>query len=256
MCKLVAAVCLAVTVSAASADTFTHRSTGQVLKGKLLGTVAKGGKTLLMVKTSAGDLRYLPELEWAADVERKPKPKPYEWPKLEYKGKVRDPRWLNKMYAYFKTRLLIVEGQAVDMDHAYGDFYYLTQGDYGKDAVHVKRILADDEMLLEARNWRYRGASLQYSAKVIHVKGIPTKGLVDGQRWEGELVCVGTYRSGGATMHSFRPPPKTRPELTPEQFADVLRSGFELIKWVWMKDGKLRDYHGRPKRYQRRVPVE
>lgn len=66
----------------------------------------------------------------------------------------------------------------------------------------------------------------------FHVKGVNTKGLVDGAEFAefyGPLVCIGTYSfvpvgGGSSTVWSY----VVHRRLTEEQFADALAKGFEL----------------------------
>ena len=74
----IAAVALLLGGPPAEGDTFTHKETGQALKGRLLGTVSEDGKTILVVRTDEGDGRLLPAAEWEVTPERSEHPKPPE----------------------------------------------------------------------------------------------------------------------------------------------------------------------------------
>ena len=65
---------------AARADSFTNAKTGEVVKGKVLGTVYKGGEEQYYVRTEKGKRRYLPKVEWTVEKDDTPatpeKPEP------------------------------------------------------------------------------------------------------------------------------------------------------------------------------------
>ena len=117
-------------------------------------------------------------------------------------------------------------------------------------------------MLLSYRGISYdvMGGMSPGRLHILHVKGVSTKGIVDGSVWDGLVACVGTFQyrattGGGKTVLSCRPLPSTRPPLTKAEFVTVLRSGFELVVWKKVKDGKVRDRNGKPKWYQKKTPV-
>ena len=108
------AACLALTRARAGADTFTHKTTRQELKGKLLGSVSRDRKTLFMVRLDAGDARYLPEADWEVTLDKPKRPERPPWPKVTYNGKPRQAAWLGKQYEKFKDKIAIVEGNYYD----------------------------------------------------------------------------------------------------------------------------------------------
>jgi len=117
-------------VRAALADTFTNKQTGEVLRGRLLGTAFKDGKEMLLVKTEDGKLRHLPRVHWSVSKEEQTPPEPesgqkpsedpaagegHEWPAVTYNGKARDAKWLEKAYARFKDQIALIEGRYFDL---------------------------------------------------------------------------------------------------------------------------------------------
>jgi hypothetical protein len=66
---------------------------------------------------------------------------------------------------------------------------------------------------------------------IFQVKGVPTKGLVDGASYDARLVCVGTYKYGSRTVPSYA----IHTPLTKEQFADALAKGFMLADYRTVK---------------------
>lgn len=113
-------------------------------------------------------------------------------------------------------------------------------GEYGViPPRRILQILGPDEMLVVG--------FISEGGRVVHFKGWPTEGLMNGQPWPfdphgmnpdeerepTEVAIVGTYRYGtvigaAATVPSAVPLQIFRKGITPEQFRDLLLSKAEL----------------------------
>lgn len=167
----------------------------------------------------------------------------WTWPEVSYKGKARSAEWCERHWRHFRSRVALVEGQGVDVERPVNA--YLAVGQAGKVRGKVLRIVGEDEMVVGAWSGAAGGIfGTSLKLKPMHVKGVPTRGVVDGATWEGTLAAVGTWRDGGSTVVSCRPISLPCEPLTRDRFVELLGTGYELA--VWKTDGKQR----------RRVPVE
>lgn len=162
--------------------------------------------------------------------------------RIIYRGKERDEDWFNRMYERFSDKIALAGDKFVDLrtkpkcmsndfvevgsiiDASSGCGSYL-----GPTTNEVISIIGDGEAVIH-----YQGnfsTDLEY-----HLCGY-NHPLIDGQKLLDiqKLICVGTYKHYMDTVQSFKvwePKP-----LTKEQFADAIRSGFELVNHV-EKQGK------------------
>jgi len=138
-----------------------------------------------------------------------------EAPKAEtymYLGKPRSKLWFEGMYREFKDKVACVDGEYVDVGKL-GEM--LTEG-------KVLQVIDKEQLLIYPFG----------SREPVHVKGVDTKGLVDGAHVRAKLICVGTYRytaviGGIKTIQSYT----VYTSLTKEQFAEALASGFKLVRY-------------------------
>jgi len=254
--RMVAGVAvLALALGGARGDTFTEAGTGNTVEGRLLGTVTRGGVKHWLVKDSRRRQHWLPVSRWQRAEAPEPRtseaaPEGFSWPSVRYRGRERSPRWVAGQYGYFKDKYAWIAGRPVDRRH----FVYHFDGAVGKQTRgwgKVARVLGPEDVLLIFEHWPYwmdleagtlrtfaRGPGARPPApRLIHVKGLGTDAVVDGQKWGGALVGVGTFRIGTRTFLSCRPMPKYPPDLTPEQFVQMLEDGHELVKWRRIENG-------------------
>ena len=252
-------------VRRADADTFTHKASGNVLKGRLLGRASKSGKVLLLVKTKDAKLRQLPEAEWSVQKENGGQPGPrsrsapepsrrpeYTWPPVSYKGKARDAAWLQRQYERFRSKLAIVHGYPVDLGRDLSVKAYAMPPNVGvRMTGSVLQVLEQGQVLLR----------VDCLENVIHIKGISTGAVVDGQYVAVDCACIGTFRYASVlgavkTVLSCVACPRRTTPITRDEFVTILRSGLELT--VWKKRKATVRYSG--KRYVigsrvERIPV-
>ena len=284
---------------AAHADTFTHKETGEVLEGRLLGVGVKRGLPVFLMKTTDGERRFLPRAEWDVREDRKAPPakaKPgeepeedapaaeaYPWPRLAYKGKVRDPEWLEKAYQYFKDKILLMEGVFFDLGpmelrRAQPSIAVKSSGGpCGVICGRVVRVLGPDAVVVGLNRdklrtgWtrdlhgRLTGRQHYITTEryLARIKGVDTKKLVENQDLSMAVGFVGTCvyvpPSGiESTIVDLRPIPEHPTPLTREQFVSVLKwsdkpGGIKLVVWKKVTSQKGR---GKPKVTWRRIVVE
>ena len=148
-----------------------------------------------------------------------------------YLGRPRTGAWFNTMYEKFHEKTARVDGRYIDIgkdvlqrrmvspDALRGEVYRETHR-----KCYVLQIIGSHEALIKGH--KYSGSGLH----MFHVKGLDTKGLVDGADFGGKkLIYCGTYRyvtTNGATktIRSYM----VYTPLTREQFADALAKGFKL----------------------------
>jgi hypothetical protein len=85
---------------------------------------------------------------------------------------------------------------------------------------------------LESMGRRLDEAAASLPELIFHVKGVDTKGLTDGARFNAKLVCIGTYHyktvlGAGSTVPSYT----VHTPLTKEQFAEALAGGLQLVSY-------------------------
>jgi len=179
-----------------------------------------------------------------------------EWPAAEvpYKGKLRDAGWWDRTFAHFKSRVAWIDGCGVDMQHIYTQELHL--GHASRVRGRITWIMDDDEFVISVRS---ATAGLitgdVSSSRELHIRGIKTAGLADGEIWEGTVAIVGTNRAGWQVVKSARPLPPKGTELTREQYIEVIKSGFELATWERRPTPKSQSDHLSPPYTDRRVPV-
>ncbi|MGA2092372.1 MAG: hypothetical protein ABSH16_03050 [Sedimentisphaerales bacterium] len=167
--------------------------------------------------------------------------------RIIYRGKERDEDWFNRMYKRFSDKIALVGDKFVDLGtepkeigNDFVEVGTIIDARYGDNTVIS--VIGDREALIN-----YQGGRLSQISSITkvtyHICGYDYP-LIDGQRldilFKKNLICVGTYEyttAQGAkkTIQSFKvwePKP-----LTKEQFAEALRSGFELVNYV-EKQGK------------------
>lgn len=177
-----------------------------------------------------------------------------------YRGKERDADWFNRMYKMFSDKIALLNGEFVDLrthpikpiDESYVEVGTIVSmcrshntGDEALSIVwnryyRVVSVIGDGEALInctvESTVVANRKSETGRGDFIFHVCGYDHP-LIDGQDfpYNGNLICVGTYKYTTAlgaqkTVQSFKvwePKP-----LTKEQFAEALRSGFELVNYV------------------------
>lgn len=256
------------------ADTATNPQTGQRLEGRLLSTVSHKGQVFLLFKAADGKLHRLTEADWNIHIDApikpaQPKVEPFKWPDdIAYKSKRRDPAWLREQFAYFKTRLTIIDGQTIDIGRIFDGNAKLEIGEARKVYGRVLQVVSEESILL-----RYNYLVSTFTAiipgshpqlvrehAIIYVEATPTASLADQDAWESVLCVTGTHRyvdayANSRTVLKCRPLPADLPPLTPEQFLSVLRSDFPLVKWLRRPYPPRKP--GRPSRYDyRKIPID
>jgi hypothetical protein len=169
-----------------------------------------------------------------------------------YLGKPRSKEWFDRVYAMFADKIVCVGKDYIDIGKSVLTCPELGQdskvGDYGGFNGKVLSIIKASEIIVRRPGYStgapagtiVRVENLQramgYSVQelLFHVRGVQTKGMVDGIPYEANLVCVGTYKFDGTTVPSFVP----RSSLSKEQFADALSKGFKLTNYKEVQDGK------------------
>ena len=251
-------------------DTATHNTTKQRLDGRVLGTVTRDGKAAILFKAD-GRIRQLPAAEWSVARTAKPAAAPsttWRWPKVTYKGKPRSPSWLDTQYKHFKDKLAFVDGQIVGLGRIYTSPSALNLGTCAKVRLRILQVIDDDEFLLSYRGVRYstsqlltRGITMTPGRlRVIHVRGVPTAGLVDNQSWKGTVACTGTHRyvttsRSTSTILSCRVLAQRPPPISKAQFVQIVEAGHELVRWKTVRIPKNRRGHHDPAVRHTRHPV-
>jgi hypothetical protein len=171
--------------------------------------------------------------------------------RIIYRDKERDEDWFNRMYERFSDKIALAGDKFVDLrtfkpKDIGADFVEvgtIIDAGYGKNKVIS--VIGDGEALINYRGGRFSqmrvgGTPVASTDVIYHLCGYDHP-LIDGQTLDiRNLICVGTYKYTTAsgvqkTVQSFKvgePKP-----ITKEQFAEALRSGFELVNYV-EKQGK------------------
>lgn len=153
----------------------------------------------------------------------------FAWPAdVSYKGKPRTAEWLEKAFAYYSDRLQKVDGEWVDVKQIQDRGGRI--GTSAHLAGKVKDVVGDEELVLSIM-WGTRGFGPPAFA-YWHIKGVPTKRMLTGVDWEGDVAIVGTFEWDGKRIHSCRPLPAAKEPLTEAQFVDILRADVPLGKWA------------------------
>jgi hypothetical protein len=180
--------------------------------------------------------------------------------RIIYQGKERDEEWFDRMYERFSDKIALAGDKFVDLrtkpKHISNDFVEVGTivdtgnvfpGVRGPEAgssyfYRVISVIGVGEALINCHTESFiiiGGKSSKGSSDFIfHLCGYDQP-LIDGQTLNikdtENLICVGTYKYTTAlgaqkTVQSFK---VWQPEpLTREQFAEALRSGFELVNYV------------------------
>lgn len=167
-----------------------------------------------------------------------------------YLGRPRPQSWFEKTYREYHDKIVNVNGKYLDIGNLVlrADDIVPEVAAYGKTPANceVMQVLGESEVLIRRPAFRVIGGAslhsrIQAAASslpelIFHVKGVDTKGLVDGAEFTAQLVCIGTYRSGdGSTIPSYA----VYTPLTKEQFADALAKGFRLVSYRFVKQPKV-----------------
>ena len=191
-------------------------------------------------------------------------PSPTESPKTEtimYLGKPRPKLWVDYMYKQFADKIVIVNGKYIDVGKAMAGASEVPAvaeiGAAGETPgwCQVMQIIGKDEALIRRPAFHsqvtgtgggaggyaagIQAALLSKPELIFHVKGIGTKGLVDGAEFRAKLVCIGTYNygnvaGGGSTIPSYA----VHTPLTREQFTEAIAGSFQLVSYRAVKQKK------------------
>jgi hypothetical protein len=166
-----------------------------------------------------------------------------------YRGQKRSKFWFETAYNHFRDKIALVDGKYVDIgkdlltlgkvagkeEIVSGNLLYLHRETLCEGFPRVLQVLGPSELLVNhpaISLWK-GGAMYRSKASVIHIRGIDTKGLVDGRvLGDKTLLHVGTYQyqdllGATRTVSSYV---LCKP-LTKEQFADALAKGFKLTEY-------------------------
>ena len=168
-----------------------------------------------------------------------------------YRGKERDEEWFNRMYERFSDKISLAGEKFYDLrtfepkeiEADFVEIGAIVDAGYGDNKVIS--VIGDGEALIRhvggrLSQMRVGGMPISYPDVIYYLCGYDHS-LIDEQTLNmKKLICVGTYKYTAAsgvqkTVQSFKvwePKP-----LTKEQFAEALRSGFELVNYV-EKQGK------------------
>jgi len=256
----------------ACADTAKHLASSKELQGQAVGQVAIDGHSFHLFKDSSGKLHRLPVAEWeiarekhAEQNERPQAESAFQWPKdLTYKDKPRSQEWCENAYSYFRDKLAILDGQAVDLITARRYRNHFELGWCCEAVGKVAQVIDKQSILFSYTTgvggipWVAGGTVT--SSHVICIQGIDTSKLHDDALWEGILATTGTYAYtsvGGPrrTVLSARPLPDDLPAVTRPQFVQMLRCGFELARWG-RRPRRRTDGPGRDRYIYHRTPVK
>ena len=182
--------------------------------------------------------------------------------RIIYRGKERDEDWFNRMYERFSDNVAYADGK----------FYNIKEGLINQKTIsdesfeigtfvrtptdcNVYKLLSDGEVLImrpesQSTTTIYRTPDGRYGHEfgiktatyaqtkiyttpelLFHVKGA-TDSVVEGEHFSSsKLIYIGSYHYQDRKIQSFI----IYEPLTKEQFAEALRSGFELVNYVERK---------------------
>lgn len=158
-----------------------------------------------------------------------------------YLGKSHPQVWFEQMYKEFADKIVFADGKYLDagksalsgwpeIDPTSPATSVWGKTPYG---CKVRQVLSPNDVLIErpseVREWPDPLGVQFYTvpALLFHVKGVDTKGLVDGTEFKARLVYTGTYSYSGRTIASYT----IYGPLSKEQFADALAKGFKLVRY-------------------------
>jgi|GEM_PF-6326345 len=171
--------------------------------------------------------------------------------RIIYRGKERDEDWFNRMYERFSDKIALAGDKFVDpetfklksISDDYVEVGTIIDAGYGENKV--VSVIGDKEALIHYQyvpQMTLGGMRVSSTNIIYHLCGYDHP-LIDGQTLGiKNLICVGTYKYTTAsgvqkTVQSFKMCEWKLKPLTREQFAEALRSGFELVNYV-EKQGK------------------
>ncbi len=163
----------------------------------------------------------------------------WTWPPVTYKGKERSPEWCQKQYDYFCEKMTRVEDEWVNLSEVIPpetkNWTAIGVGRCISARGSVDQVLGDDEFILKTGGVYTKGPKgpLGSAPFYWHVKGIETKGMGDKASWAGTLALVGMFKQpSGSMIFSCRLLPKSRHNLTKEEFLDALKGDAPLGRFV------------------------
>ena len=241
---------LLVFAAACSADTFTHKRTGETVEGSLLTRTEEDGKPCLSVKLADGSVRFLPSADWAANIEQTKTPRPpkerrrrQRKSKYLYLGKPRSEAWFSKAYEEFRDKIVVHEGRFIESGKALllksaiwdhppeiGSLRWAICGSPFRTAKILQAVKEDEALVsLSVPGFRTQGLHI-----VFHVKGVDPAKNLDGTDFpDVPLVYVGkfTYTSAMGAKRTVQSYTVYHP-LTREQFKQALDSGLTLTRYT------------------------
>jgi len=167
-----------------------------------------------------------------------------------YLGRPVSQKWLDEMYERFAEKIALVDGTYVDTCKPTLDDYPRSFAPSQLWGFKVETIISESQaMLYREPMLPRRGPPLSNLPMLpecrLHLRGIDTAGLVDGQKVTEELIPKGIVRVGRYQYLDVIGSMRTIPsyavprELTRDQFADALRKGFKLV--AYSRTGKHGD---------------
>lgn len=232
----------------AEADTFTNKKTGEIVQGRLLGTIRRDGKELLFVKTEDGKRLYLPKAEWNVRKDEAGEPERPDAPEeprgIVYRGKRRSEEWVDEQYGAFRSKFTVVDGQLVDLTNPDRWQTRIGVGDACRIRGSIVKTIGRDDLLVRLHRhklklpsrfagvfWQLKAPDVRSkAAQVIRLRGrlLSTYGGEVSMR----VVAIGTGEVGGRQVVECRPYLRYQAKpITKDQFIGALKAGFPLSTW-------------------------
>lgn len=164
---------------------------------------------------------------------------------IVYRGRKCSQKWFDKMYEKFCGKIICVDGKYIDVKESKKKATYLRgKANYPKGSIvaipnrswTVLQALGNGEALITQEGIGVRSSNFSYREPdlLFHLSGYQSQ-LTDNQTisLKGHLISMGTFEyinTSGAknTIQSFTIF-QEHESLTREQFADAIKSGFELV---------------------------
>ena len=231
---------------AACGDTFRNGKTGETVEGQLLGRVTVEGREAWLVKTAKGTKR-LPTADWDHAHADGPKPataKPpepaFEWPEIEYAGRKRDARWLERAYTATADQVVLCGEVALNRHDIIPKPVMIstqypggrtTGGGLSDGRARAVGQAFGAHVVIERLLDGERAVDRLQNEQAVVLDGFTTTGWVDGTHLNAVLVGVGTWRDEtGSTILRCRELPKGNLKVSRDEFLNALRLGVTIYR--------------------------
>jgi len=165
---------------------------------------------------------------------------------IVYRGKKRTQKWFERMYKRFSDKIICIDGKYIEVKEIKKKVIYLQgEASYPKGTIvaipnrrwNVLQALGNGEALIIQKGMGVSSSRFSYREPdaLFHLSGYQGQ-LTDNQSisLKGYLISTGTYEYTTAlgakkTVQSFVL--YQHQQLTREQFADAITSGFKLVDY-------------------------